>query len=212
MNEQAKRAYHHGSLAEALLQEALEVTRSDGPEGISVRDLARRVGVSPNAVYRHFADLDALRAELALRLQLEIASRMDSEAVRRRRQDDHSSARAALRGVGLGYIEFAITEPGWFAVAFADVEHAAPEGAPTELPPPLAHLVDALDRLVAAGELAPDARAGAEWPCWSAVHGFAMLVLHGPLRGRPTAELRAAAERTVDAIIAGVLADRGGHG
>ncbi len=50
---------------------------------------------------------------------------------------------------------------------------------------PLARLVLALDGLVEAGLLSPRRRRGAEWPCWSAVHGFALLALGGPLRGQP---------------------------
>ncbi|WP_198671943.1 WHG domain-containing protein, partial [Desertihabitans aurantiacus] len=73
------------------------------------------------------------------------------------------------------------------------------------LPPPLRRLVEALDDLVAAGLLDPDRRAGAEWPCWSAVHGFALLALQGPLRGVPAEERRAAAVRTVDAVVRGLL-------
>ncbi|WP_354003060.1 WHG domain-containing protein [Microbacterium elymi] len=74
------------------------------------------------------------------------------------------------------------------------------------LPAPLAALVTALDALVDEGALPADERSGAEWPCWSAVHGFARLALHGPLRALPAADVWAAAERTVDAVITGLLA------
>jgi len=64
----------------------------------------------------------------------------------------------------------------------------------------------ALDGLVRSGELDAADRPGAEWPCWAAVHGFALLALTGPLRALPEHEVTAAAERTVDAVIAGLLA------
>ena len=54
------------------------------------------------------------------------------------------------------------------------------------------------------GVLAPERRDGAEWPCWSAVHGFAELVLHGPLRYAGRRDVEALARRTVDDIVAGV--------
>lgn len=189
--------YHHGNLREALLAAGLELTRDGGPDALSLRDATRRVGVSPNAAYRHFADREALLAAIAERIQEGMAERMrEFEPATAR------SARGMLRAVGLGYIAFARREPGWFEVAFASTD-ALPEAS--AIPPPLEMLVRALDALVTSGELDAAARPGAEWPCWSAVHGFALLALSGPLRALPAAEVDAAAERTVDAIIAGLL-------
>jgi hypothetical protein len=121
-----------------------------------------------------------------------------------------SEARARLTAVGLGYISFALAEPGWFDVAFAgpDAFGAPAEAAasdPVPLPAPLAFLLDALDGLVDSGELSPAARPGAEWPCWSAVHGCALLALHGPLGRQPPEVVQAAARRTVDSVITGIL-------
>jgi AcrR family transcriptional regulator len=192
--------YHHGNLREALVSAGLDLTRSGGPGALSLRDVTRRVGVSPNAAYRHFADREALRAAIATRIQQGMADRMHELEVPA--SPDHSPARAALRGVGLGYIAFARHEPGWFEVAFSSTE-ALPGTA--GLPAPLAMLTAALDGLVASGELDAAARPGAEWPCWAAVHGFALLALHGPLRALPPDAVDAAAARTVDAVIAGLL-------
>lgn len=192
----ARATYHHGNLRTALVDAGLALTRTGGSSALVLRDAARVAGVSPSATYRHFADRESLLAAVAIRIQEQMASRMVAEpsAIR---------ARGRLRAVGLGYIGFALAEPGWFDVAFSDIP--AREGG--LLPAPLAALVDALDALVAEGELTRGARAGAEWPCWSAVHGFALLALRGPLRGQPDDVLRAEAERTVDAIITGLLAD-----
>lgn len=205
-----ERRYHHGNLRAALVDAGLELTRAAGPAGLGLREATRRVGVSPNAAYRHFADRDALLGAVAGRVLELMAERMalpaapgaagSSEAARRR-------ARDRLIAVGLGYIEFALEEPGWFAVAFFPAPGAGPVDAPppsTASAPPFRMLVEALDEMVAAGVLDPQARSGAEWPCWAAVHGFAELATHGPLRGLPAAELRALAHRTVAAIIAGV--------
>ncbi len=191
-----KTGYHHGDLRTALIDAGLDLTRTGGPGALTIREATRRVGVSPNAAYRHFVDREALLSAVASAIQHRMVARMQSSA---RRQ-----AADRLRAVGMGYIKFALDEPGWFTVAFfgADV--------PTETAtaPPYLALIDALDAMVSAGELSPDRRAGAEWPCWSAVHGFAELALRGPLRHASRRDVDALAGRTVDDIIAGVTAAR----
>ena len=55
-----KTGYHHGDLRTALIDAGLHLTRTGGPDALTIREATRRVGVSPNAAYRHFADRDAL--------------------------------------------------------------------------------------------------------------------------------------------------------
>jgi AcrR family transcriptional regulator len=187
--------YHHGNLREALLSAALVAVREQGPDGLAVRDLARRVGVSHNAAYRHFADRDALVAAVA-----EVALAALTEAGRRRlatveHDDPVMLARRRLFELGRSYVTFALGEPGLFRVAFSSYPQI--ETAPGLVDPgadddPLAQLNTTLDGLVEAGYLAPQARPGAEITCWSAVHGFSVLHLEGPLLALP-AEMRDAA-------------------
>jgi len=116
--------YHHGNLRPVLVETAVELARSTGPDGVVLREVARRAGVSHNAAYRHFEDRAALLAEVAdsAMAQLEEAMRARADAV--------TEADPALRAVrrlgetGRAYVHFAITEPGLFAVAFT-----SPEGA-----------------------------------------------------------------------------------
>ncbi|WP_084105465.1 TetR/AcrR family transcriptional regulator [Demequina sp. NBRC 110056] len=117
---------------------------------------------------------------------------------------------ARLRGVGLGYIDFALAEPGWFELALLTFD-PRPGGGPavmvdSEVPAPFLLLLDALDGCVAAGVLTPQQREHAEWPCWSAVHGFADIATRGPLVGQDPAALAALGRRVVEAIIAGLRA------
>ena len=198
MPDRDEQPYHHGNLREALVEAGLELTRAGGAQALAMRDVARRVGVSPTAAYRHFADRDALVAAIATRIQAGMADRMHEAAPVGARPRD------LLRAVGLGYIGFALAEPGWFDVAFATIDARPDAAGAAPLPAPLSMLVTALDELAVAGELTE--RAGAEWPCWSAVHGFALLALRGPLRFLPPDDVWAAAERTVDDVIDGLLA------
>ena len=198
----SKTGYHHGDLRAALIDAGLQLTRAGGPEALTIREATRRVGVSPNAAYRHFADREALLSAVARAIQSRMAARMQSSP--RRRGSTGQQARDRLRAVGLGYIGFALDEPGWFAVAFFGSD--APDE--TAMAPPYVALVEALDAMTDAGVLPPERRDGAEWPCWSAVHGFAELALRGPLRGARRREVESLAQRTVDDIIAGVTAVR----
>ena len=188
-----KTGYHHGDLRTALIDAGLALTRTGGPEALTVREATRRAGVSPNAAYRHFADREALLGAVASAIQHRMAAQMHGSSRRRGAEDQ-------LRAVGMGYIKFALDEPGWFMVAF----FGAVNPDETAGAPPYLALVDALDAMVAAGILAPERRDGAEWPCWSAVHGFAELALRGPLRRAPRRQVELLATRTVDDIIAGI--------
>ncbi|MGN6125578.1 MAG: TetR/AcrR family transcriptional regulator [Humibacter sp.] len=200
----ASRPYHHGDLRAALVAAALDVTRAGGPSALSLRDVTRRVGVSANAAYRHFADrqalMDAVGAEIFDRIGREMSAAPPAAVTT---SAAPGAAVERLRAVGLGYIGFARSEPGWFSVVFFG--GATPRDLDATPPPPYLALRDALDGLVSAGVVDAERRDGAQWLCWAAVHGFAELVLRGPLRGAPADEVDRLAERTVDAIIAGVI-------
>lgn len=216
------RPYHHGDLRSALVEAALEMSRGSGPGPVSLREVTRRVGVSPAAAYRHFRDRTQLMAAVALEIQERMATRMRRRM--RAAADAAADQRAleGLRGVGLGYIAFAVDEPGWFETAFfgsareaeradtADTSDAADgpgleggEGADAA-PPPFVLLTAALDECVQAGVLSQQRRPGAEFVCWSAVHGCAELVIHGPLRGAERSFVRQISERVVDDVITGI--------
>ncbi|MGW5438824.1 TetR/AcrR family transcriptional regulator [Nocardia asteroides] len=188
-------AYHHGDLAAALIEAGLEMTRSGGPEALTIRAVTRAVGVTPNAAYRHFPDRLALLRAVSAAIEATMAAGMAGGR-------EPAAPRESLRAVGLGYIAFALAEPGWFAVAFFGAGDTSPDSV-RDSPAYLA-LADALDMMVHVGELDPAARAAATWSCWSTVHGFAELALRGPLRHLERAELWRLAERAVDTVIAGL--------
>jgi len=179
--------YHHGNLREALVEEAVDVVRAGGPEALSLRELARRVGVSHAAAYRHFAAREAV-------VHHRLAEVDEVDPVAR--------ARLRLVGIGAGYVQFALTEPGLFRLLFTAYPDP-PAGKDPDGQDPYSMLNAALDELVAAGYLDPRDRPGAEVTCWSAVHGFAVLNIEGPLRGM--------AEPARDAALTGLLhgVDRG---
>jgi len=180
-----RQPYHHGNLRPVLVDTAVELARSTGPDGVVLREVARRAGVSHNAAYRHFEDRAALLAEVADRAMaaLEDAMRARADAV----TIDDSVQRAVRRlgETGRAYVEFALAEPGLFAVAFTSPETVTAHRNPDALTGPYSFLNDVLDDLVDVGAVTPEHRQGADAACWAMVHGFAELHVHGPLRGVP---------------------------
>ena len=204
----AGRTYHHGDLRHALIAEGLARARVGGPDAVSLREITRAVGVSPNAAYRHFADrrdlIRAVAAEAQFALARAIHARIDAAP------DDLSIAEASierLRRLGLAYIDFARAERGWFALAFAVQDEQPGTGIVTlddEVVPPFQLLLDALDAMTDAGVLEPARRPHAEWACWSAVHGFADIAVNGPLQWQPEPVIDALAAAVVESAITGV--------
>jgi AcrR family transcriptional regulator len=162
--EPSSRAYHHGDLRRALIDAATDLASAGGVEGVVVREVARQVGVSPSAAYRHFPSRDGLLAAVGGAARERLARRMlAAKAVDPR---DH------FRATGRAYITFALDEPGLFEVAFRP---CPPDLYVPDDPSPYHVLSAALDTLARAGALAVP-RAGAEEPAWAAVHGAAVLL------------------------------------
>ncbi|RYJ06643.1 MAG: TetR/AcrR family transcriptional regulator [Actinomycetales bacterium] len=192
-------AYHHGDLRRALVDAAFVAARSEGPEGVSIRELARRVGVSHNAAYRHFAHRDELLVEVSGLAMQALVDAMEERLARVDETDGVLRARRRLAEIGRAYVSFALGEPGLFRVAFS----SHPEMDQTSLSAlavrPYTLLGEALDGLVEVGFLSPSARVEAEMTCWSAVHGFALLNSN-PLRDLPAEERELALDRVLAAI------------
>ena len=110
--------YHHGNLRPVLVDTAVELARTTGPDGVVLREVARRAGVSHNAAYRHFSDRAALLSEVSdcAMADLEVAMRTRIDAVTL--TDPTARAVERLRETGRAYVAFALREPGLFAVAF----------------------------------------------------------------------------------------------
>ncbi|MDY0908664.1 TetR/AcrR family transcriptional regulator [Microbacterium sp. CFBP9034] len=202
------RTYHHGDLRRALIDQGLLLARTGGPAAVTLREVTRAAGVSPNAAYRHFSDREdlvhAVAADAQRAFGRAISARVDATPA------GLPAAEASierLRRVGLAYIDFARAERGWFELAFA-TQDAEPSAEivtlDDEVVAPFQLLLDTLDGMVAAGALAPERRPYAEWACWSSVHGFADIAVHGPVQWQPAHVIDALATAVVEAAIVGV--------
>ncbi len=175
--------YHHGNLREALVEAGVALAAEHGPDAVVLREVSRRVGVSHNAAYRHFADRDALLREVSARAMSAFGTVMAGRIAAAPQGPEPAAVGARLEASGRGYVEFAVTQPGLFRTACAlSLGDVTPYG---DVPHPYALLSERLDEMVTAGLMTPQRREGAEIAAWSAVHGFAVLVMEGPLADVP---------------------------
>ncbi len=183
--------YHHGNLRAALLDAAAARLADGGVGALSLRDLARRLGVSPTAPYHHFrtrADLVAALVEDAL-ARLEDALEASLAAAP---PVGTAPPGARLQAIGVAYVRFAVSHPALFRLAFRPelgshfASLASGSGALPEDVPAFRVLVrvvredrTAADSAASAGSTDDDALAALG--AWSLVHGLASLLLDGPL-------------------------------
>lgn len=202
-----RKSFRHGDLRNALLSAGLEMARVGGPNAVVLREATRRAGVSPNAAYRHFANQSALLDAVRSACISQLATAIEDEMKKYRPgRDPQAFARKSLRAVGVGYLGFAMKEPGMFRTAFSvppPVHSTNPANTASMGLNPFQLLSLTLDRMQESGLLRGKGREGAEYLAWSTVHGLALLVLEGPLHAMPQQMVLALGERLV------VMVERG---
>jgi AcrR family transcriptional regulator len=172
-----RRPYHHGNLRRALLDEALATIRAEGVDGVTLREIGARLGVSRTALYRHFADKRALLTAVA------------TEGFRTLRQQLVSAWEAGSRGdeafraMGVAYVRFALANPAHYRVMFGgavDPKVQDPELV-SEAQGAFQALVDALSALQRDALVRGDDTVLMATYVWALVHGMAMLGIDGRL-------------------------------
>ena len=109
-----KAAYHHGDLRSALLAAALEIIEDTGPQGLTIREVARRAGVSHAAPYRHFADKD----ELILSV-VEQGFDLLQESMLAEKRAAGPDPVEQFAASGMAYLDFAMRYPAYYRVMFS---------------------------------------------------------------------------------------------
>ncbi len=177
-------SYHHGNLKQALLKASLQLLRTSGPGAFTLREVARRAGVSHNAPYRHFRSKEDLLAALAAEGFDRLTAAMTRAAA------PASGAMDRFRLIGRGYVAFALTYPQHFAVMFdfplkAD-QYPQARAAGERAFGTLVGNVQACqaERLLPPGDARPFALLA-----WSMVHGVAKLAIGGRLPVRAAADV-----------------------
>ena len=193
-----KGTYHHGHLRPALLEAALALVAEGRVADLSLREVARRAGVTYAAPYHHFADKSALLAAVACQGFESLVVELERITTK------HMSLESELLGMAEAYVRFARAHPSHYRVMFlpdvkqsieAEALHAAADRAFGIL----------LERVVRAriGESARAHRVLAT-TVWAALHGLSLLAIDGTLQSRlskPETMMRTACRSIVGMIV-----------
>jgi len=169
--------YHHGDLRRALLDEALRTIQAHGVEHLTLRTVGQKLGVSRSALYRHFADKQALLATVG---------REGFRMVRQTLADaweESGRGHTGFRAMARAYVRFAVEHPSHYRVMFGGfIESAAKDDEFIgEARAAFQVLVDALVEQQNAGAIRRDEPLLMARFVWALVHGTALLVIDGQL-------------------------------
>jgi AcrR family transcriptional regulator len=186
MSRSRERPYHHGDLRAALLSAALTLLRERGPDGITLREAAKRAGVSHAAPYHHFPDKSGLIEALAIACFEAFAN-----ALERAWLTAPGPSMERFRAVGLAYVQYGLDHPAEFRLMNRpELRHAPPttDGAAREetavaaaARKPYELLLTAIAACQADGFIAHGDREPLALTAWVSVHGLTVVLIDGLL-------------------------------
>ena len=171
--EKAEKPYHHGELREALIAAGRKLLEEKSLRGFTLRECARRAGVSHAAPAHHFASLNDLLAEIATRGFGELVAAMEAEA---RRSGGDATRR--LVGQGVGYMAFAAAHPMLFRLMFnRETDAFATAALQTAAAAAREQHFAAIEAAIP--KASREVKERMSDFAWATVHGFITLVLEG---------------------------------
>ncbi|MBD2775312.1 TetR/AcrR family transcriptional regulator [Iningainema tapete] len=198
--------YHHGDLRRALIDAAIELVAEKDVSSLSLREVARRVGVSHAAPYRHFADKDILLGAVAEEGFKELTSALNTAI---EQALPHPLRR--LEASGVAYVQYAIAHPSHYRVMFGSYrgEHMKATQPNPSLVAAGEQTFMVLVNLIMEGQSAGMVRPGdakeLAWVAWSLVHGLAMLLIDGQLPLSNASEVTSLANFMTQTLTQGLL-------
>ena len=200
----APKPYHHGDLRRVLIDAALQLVGEGGPDAVSVREAARRTGVSPGAPFRHFPSRDALMQAVAEEAQRRFRAEIEAALS----EAEVGDPLARFRSLGLAYVRWAMRNPTHFEILssrrFFDHDKAVGVSADN------AELIELTERTLAEAFAKGQLRAGnlkaVQIAGRALVYGFARMNIDGhfPRWGVGGAEAGRMAEAIIDLFIEGI--------
>jgi AcrR family transcriptional regulator len=200
--------YHHGDLRRVLIDAALRLAEEGGVDQVSVREAARRAGVSPGAPFRHFETRDALMTAVAeeaqRRFRVEIGTAL-AEA-------PGSDPLTSFRSFGLAYLRWAIRNPAHFEIISTGryFDHDGASGLSRDNAELIATTERLLNEALAQGQLAPSDLKTIRIAGRALVYGFARMNIDGhfPRWGVAEEDIERTAEAVLDLFIGGIAKPR----
>lgn len=171
----SKDTYHHGNLGEALLDAVEAIIDEKGLAGVSLREAARRAGVSHSAPAHHFGDKQGMLTAYAVRGFREFGRRM-----RRAYEAAGDDPQERFEAIGRTYIQFALENRNTFEMMFREEHHTPDDPALRDAAESaFGVLMDAVDGMKASGLIGDADPMIVALGAWSRVHGMAALWLDG---------------------------------
>jgi AcrR family transcriptional regulator len=167
-----RKTYNHGDLRAALLDAADGLLDEGGVEAVSLREVARRTGVTATATYRHFSDKESLLAALALR---------GFQAFGMALQKGAAKSDNPLASMGQTYVRFALARPGRFRLMFGPA--VADRDRHPELKAAVEAVTQGFGQAIQSRSDLDAAPAVTALRLWSMIHGLCHLLLDGMLPG-----------------------------
>ncbi len=170
-----RETYHHGDLRNALVAAAADLVAGASPEELTLREVARRVGVNHRAAYRHFADKTALLAAVAELGYRDLVAALEAALAPLSR----ATAERRLKALALAYVAFAVDHPAHYRIMFG--RRLNEDGRFPELEAHAARayalVLGEIHRGQVAGRFAAVPVREAAFSFWSLAHGFSSLTL-----------------------------------
>lgn len=167
-------SYHHGNLRRALIDATLDLIGEKGMKSFTIREVAKRAGVSHAAPYRHFSDKEALLSTVAIEgFDMVIAD------THKRFEACHGDVLKRFRESGLAYIDFAAAYPSHYRVMFSSGEHRLGDDLETRAKEAFSILYDCISDCQNQKLVRPCDPFELAMAAWSIVHGYAMLIIDG---------------------------------
>lgn len=113
-----KDKYHHGNLQEALVSQGLLMLHEEGEEHLSLREVAKRCGVSPAAPYAHFKNKEAFVLAIQHAIMQDLTDQLHKTA------KQHANDQQILTEMGLCYVLYFLQKPNYFSLLFGNSQHA----------------------------------------------------------------------------------------
>lgn len=184
-------SYHHGNLAESLLDAVEDLATRFGLDAVSLRACAKQIGVSPSSAFRHYPDKRALLTAFAARAVTQLTSTLD-----RAMQENPS-----FQHIAIAYVRYAIEKPALFRAMWREDTIYSSD-------PNYRMASTALIRRLTGGfgdalqDTDPDSLSDQELLTWSTLHGLAVLFIDGPLSNETNpAHQIATAKRVIDRLV-----------